>query len=131
MRGTTVMRMGLVLALGVASDTSCTQSSGPDVKWTSFYVYGVYTDSHGAPVESLVVEATAFCANCEHALQILAQGRTDAAGRYSLQWKQNCYGDNPDGSLNCVGPYWSSESCGDFQLQCTDKPQERNCRIPR
>jgi hypothetical protein len=131
MRNTGFISAALVIAVGVATGISCSQSSGPGVKWNSFYVYGVYTDSTGAPMESLTVEATAFCYDCERTLQHLAVGRTDAAGHYSLQWKSNCYGDNPGVGVNCVGPIMIGyeESCGNFQLQCTDKPQERNCTL--
>jgi hypothetical protein len=135
------VRAALAIAVGVVTGASCGDSSGPSETPHSFSVYGMYTGKTGEPLENVMVDAGAIvcihhCPSCflgcdAWQWEVYAQTWTDTAGRYSLQWSGHCDSDGvPNSSVMCrslVIP--ESESCGNFQLRCTDKPQERNCTI--
>jgi len=138
MRTTRFIRAALVLVVGGATGINCSDPSGPSTKNNLFSVYGVYSDTTGAPLENVTVAARTFmCVSyppnslvCEGKWVTLAQARTDVAGHYSLQWMSNCVDGHPDAQVWCLSlAFPQTESCGNFRLQCTDKPQERNCTI--
>lgn len=139
MRTRGFMRMALMIAAGGPTGISCGGSSAPGPETpNSFSVYGVYTGESGTTLENVMVDAGELVCTQKDAegwcviyeWEIHAQTWTDAAGRYSLQWSGYCRNGVPTSYVTCRAlSLPQHEHCDNIQLQCTDRPQERNCTI--